>query len=82
MSFKKRAKKREKRFMTPQERRLRRMMVEHDVTQVEIAKEMDIPESNVTYYLRSLTPSKVTRLENLIISLAKAQAQQKAASGF
>lgn len=70
----------EKRFMTPQEKRLRKMMMDHEVTQVEIADIENISESAVVHRLRGLTPSSLKRFEDLIISLSKQYNSKKAAS--
>ena len=77
MAVKKRTK-REKRYMTSEEIRLRKMMLDHEVEQMAIAKHLDVAESAVTYYLRSLTPSRVKQLEDIILELSKTP--QKAAS--
>ncbi len=79
MPVKKRERK-EKRFMTAQEKRLRQMMLDHEVSQVEIAEVENVSESAIVHRLKSLTPSSVERFEDLIISLSKNRRPQKVAS--
>lgn len=62
--------KRNKRYMSSEEVRLRKMMVQHQVTGRMIANKLDIHEPQVTYTLRSLTPEKVDQLEDVILELS------------
>lgn len=71
---------REKRFMTAQEKRLRQMMLEHQVSQVEIAEHEEISEPAVITRLKSLTPSSMAQFEGLIIKLSKQRKSRKVAS--
>ncbi len=70
--------KREKRFMTAQEKRLRQMMIDHQVNQVEIAEHEGVDQSAINYRLKSLTPSSVAHFEKLIINLSKVSATANA----
>lgn len=70
---------REKRFKTPQEKRLRRMMIEHEVSISDIADYEDITIPAVCLRLKSLTPSSMQRLEDIIIELSIHQSPQKVA---
>lgn len=71
--------KREKRFMTAQEKRLRRLMVDHQVSMIEIAEYEDVSDQSViTNRFKNLTPSSLEHYEDLILKLSKAP--QKVAS--
>lgn len=73
-------KQRGKRFMTDQEKRLRKMLIDHRVSLQEIADREDISVSAVSLRLKSLTPEMVDRLEGIILELSKERSPQKAAS--
>ena len=80
MSVKKSAKpKREKRFITAQEKQIRQMMLDHQVSQVEIAEHEGISEPAVINRLKSLTPSSMSHFENLILKLSKQSTSGKVA---
>lgn len=71
--------KREKRFMTAQEKRLRHLMVEHQVSMIEIAEYEEVSDQSViTNRFKNLTPSSLEHYEDLILKLSKAP--QKVAS--
>lgn len=79
MAVKKRTK-REKRYMTKEEVQMRKLLAEHNVTQQEIAQEMNVNEAAVTYHLRSLTPTKVEELKAMILKISERNTPQKVAS--
>lgn len=62
---------RERRFMTEQEKYLRDLMYEHQVSQVEIAEYEDITEQAVNQQLLRLTPSKLRYFREIILRLSK-----------
>lgn len=74
MSFKKR----EKRFMTKQERRVRAMMAEHQVTLSDIAAYEDVTAQAIDQRLKSLTPSMLERFEDIILELSKNRSRKVA----
>lgn len=66
--------------MSAEEIRIRKMITHHQVRHDEIADEMDIPVSSLTYHLKSLTPSKVETIEGIILDLSNQRTPQKVAS--
>lgn len=61
---------REKRYMTEQEKYLRDLMQDNQVSQSEIAEYEGISEQAVNQQLLRLTPSKVKYLEAIILRLS------------
>lgn len=57
--------------MTDQEKYLRDLMYEHQVSQVEIAEYEDITEQAVNQQLLRLTPSKLQYFREIILRLSK-----------
>lgn len=57
--------------MTDQEKYLRDLMYEHQVSQVEIAEHEGITEQAVNQQLLRLTPSKLKHFEKIIHRLSK-----------
>lgn len=73
-------KKREKRYMTGHEKRLRKMMIDHQVSLSEIAEYEEVSEPAISLRLKSLTPSIVQRFEDIILELSKQRTPEKVAS--
>lgn len=71
-------KKREKRYMTRQERRLRTMMTKHQVTVSDIAAHEDVTRQAIDNRLKSLTPSMEERIEDIILELSKIRSRKVA----
>ncbi len=64
-------KSREFRYMTEQEKFLRNLMSEHQVSQSDVAEHLGISEQAVNQQLLRLTPSRLKKLESIILTLSK-----------
>jgi DNA-binding transcriptional regulator LsrR (DeoR family) len=73
-------KKREKRYMTKQEKELRDLAYEHRVKWVEVAEHEDISEPAISQHLKSLTPSKYKHFKDVILHIAEKRTPTKVAS--